>query len=214
MSSHSLTVPTPLRPRWTSLVKSALAAAVVLGTLSAGQAQAATNLSKQFGFGGKIYLVYTSDAPINWVDARAYARGLSSNHDLASINSAAENTAIFNQINDAAIWDSTFGPWIGLQNTSWVDGTTIASNGFSAWAPGQPDNSGGIEQYGGYTRDSGNNRAAIWNDFSFYATTRSFVVEAPGPVPLLGIAAVFGFSRKLRKRIKNSANRGSSSSTI
>ncbi len=189
---------------------------MVLGTLSAGQAQAAVSLSKSFIFGGKNYFVYTSDPYLNWVDARAYAKSLGSTHDLVSINSAAENTAIFNQINDAALWDffNGLGPWIGLQNDTWADGTTIASNGFSAWAPGQPDNAGGIEQYGLYSVDGSDNRAAIWNDVSFYMGSRSFIVEAPGPVPLLGIAAVFGFSRKLRKRIKNSANPGSSSSTI
>ncbi len=35
----------------------------------------------------------------------------------------------------------------------------------------------------------------------------------PGPLPVLGAAAAFGFSRKLRKRIKRSANLVSSSST-
>ncbi len=30
--------------------------------------------------------------------------------------------------------------------------------------------------------------------------------SVPGPLPALGAAAAFGFSRKLRKRIKNSAN--------
>jgi hypothetical protein len=38
--------------------------------------------------------------------------------------------------------------------------------------------------------------------------------EAPGPLPALGTAAAFGFSRKLRKRIKSSANPISSSYTI
>jgi hypothetical protein len=28
--------------------------------------------------------------------------------------------------------------------------------------------------------------------------------EVPGPLPILGIGAAFGFSRKLRKRIKGS----------
>jgi hypothetical protein len=38
--------------------------------------------------------------------------------------------------------------------------------------------------------------------------------SVPGPLPILGVAATFGFSRKLRKRIKNSAKLVSSSYTI
>lgn len=37
--------------------------------------------------------------------------------------------------------------------------------------------------------------------------------SVPGPLPLFGTAAAFGFSRKLRKRIKSSGNSVSSSST-
>ena len=211
---------TPLRPRWTSLVKSALAAAVVLGTLSAGQAQALTyTLRTSFSFGGKAYRVYNADENITWAQARTQAQSLGT-YDLVSINSAAENAAIYGQLT-AADWTRNvpsgvnFGPWIGLQITSWNDGTTIASNGFSSWAGGQP--SGGSETFGHYfgrfslTSESWNDA----DDTSINVTVRSFVAEdTPGPVPLLGIAAVFGFSRKLRKRIKNSPNRGSSSSTI
>jgi hypothetical protein len=40
------------------------------------------------------------------------------------------------------------------------------------------------------------------------------VASVPGPLPVLGVAAAFGFSRKLRKRIKNSAKPVSSSYTI
>ncbi len=36
----------------------------------------------------------------------------------------------------------------------------------------------------------------------------------PGPLPALGAAACFGFSRKLRKRIKNSANIASNSYSL
>jgi hypothetical protein len=39
-------------------------------------------------------------------------------------------------------------------------------------------------------------------------------VPVPGPLPALGAVAAFGFSRKLRKRIRGSANPVSSSYTI
>ncbi len=46
----------------------------------------------------------------------------------------------------------------------------------------------------------------------FSSSTRTSAV--PGPLPLFGAATAFGFSRKLRKRIKSSANPVSSSYTI
>jgi hypothetical protein len=58
-------------------------------------------------------------------------------------------------------------------------------------------------------------------DSSYIGDTISVQVNAsrspasvPGPLPILGVAATFGFSRKLRKRIKNSAKLVSSSYTI
>ena len=39
-------------------------------------------------------------------------------------------------------------------------------------------------------------------------------IPVPGPLPALGAVAAFGFSRKLRKRIRGSANPVSSSYTI
>jgi len=35
-----------------------------------------------------------------------------------------------------------------------------------------------------------------------YAQATLYTAPAPGPLPLFGAAAAFGFSRKLRKRIK------------
>ncbi len=62
---------------------------------------------------------------------------------------------------------------------------------------------------GDYTLSFLNGGADNWGASLITVT----VTQAPGPVPILGVAAVFGFSRKLRKRIKSSANRVSSSST-
>ena len=36
----------------------------------------------------------------------------------------------------------------------------------------------------------------------YYAEATPLAAPAPGPLPLFGAAAAFGFSRKLRKRIK------------
>ena len=40
------------------------------------------------------------------------------------------------------------------------------------------------------------------NDLAFKVNTAPATSSVPGPLPILGVAAAFGFSRKLRKRIK------------
>jgi len=220
------------RPIWASLVKSTLGAAVALGALTAGQAQALTfTLANSFSFGGSSYRAYIANERITWNQARSYALALGGGYDLTSINNAAENNEIFNNIDNSQYWDDNFGgtplgPWIGLFQPpgssepggewEWVDGTTIASNNYDAWAIGEPNNSFEGEGFGhflGLNQD----RAATWNDMpeSGDFSIRSFVVEAkdatsaPGPLPIFGAAAAFGFSRKLRKRIKSSGSNNS-----
>lgn len=46
------------------------------------------------------------------------------------------------------------------------------------------------------------------------ATPYRGIVDVPGPLPALAVAAAFGYSRKLRKRIKSSNNSVSSSHSI
>jgi hypothetical protein len=46
------------------------------------------------------------------------------------------------------------------------------------------------------------------------ATLFTAPTAAPGPLPALGAAAAFGFSRKLRKRIKHSTNDVSSTYSL
>ena len=139
-----------------------------------------------------------------------------------SINSAAENTAVFNQITDPSLWTvgGLTGPWIGLYQPpgsvepaggwKWVDGTTIAS--FAKWFSTQPDNffgdDVGIFWAGGSaigdTWGDNVDSLAISPSISFVAEARD-AATAPGPLPIFGAAAAYGYSRKLRKRIKSSA---------
>jgi len=218
-----------------SVAKSALGAAVALGSLAAGQAQALTfTLANSFSFGGSSYRTYYADGPISWTQARTQALSLGGGYDLASINSAAENTLIFNNINNSSMWSggspySFGGPWIGLFQPDgstepaggwqWVDGTSAITPNYNAWSPGQPDNkmiSGmQVEGFGQFIGDG-------WNDLENVSSLTQyqpvgFVAEAPpvpGPLPIFGAAAAFGFSRNLRRRIKNSINPVSSSDTI
>jgi len=223
---------------WTIVLKSAPGAVAVLGALTAGQAQALTfTLANSFSFGGSSYRTYYADQFISWTEARTYAQSLGGGYDLASINSQAENHAIFANLNNPLLWtgdiDDGGGPWIGLFQPNgslepsggwqWLDGTSALDPNYNNWSPGQPDNLSiagtQVEGYGQFFKGNG------WNDLEnvmsdplkpfqpvgFVAETR---VPVPGPLPIFGAAAAFGISRNLRKRIKNRINTVSSSDAI
>lgn len=69
---------------------------------------------------------------------------------------------------------------------------------------------------GGTTTGSFSFEVSAGQTFGFYAQATDsqlgpsitnisdFVYEVPGPLPILGLAATFGYSRKIRKRINNS----------
>ena len=212
---------------------------MALWALTAGQAQALSiTLANSFNFGGSSYRTYYADRPITWAEARDQALSLGGGYDLTSINSGPENDFIFANISNPLMWNggtaySGGGPWIGLYQPAgspepsggwrWVDGTSALSPNYNNWSPGQPDNmsvSGiQVEGYGQFIGDGG------WNDLENVITELSltqyqpvgFVAEAPpvpGPLPIFGAAAAFGFSRNLRRRIKNSVNPVSSSDII
>jgi hypothetical protein len=195
-------------------------------------------LANSFNFGGSLYRTYYANQIISWTEARNHALSLGGGFDLVSINSQAENDLIFANINNPSLWNGGTaygrgGPWIGLfQPTGspepaggwqWVDGTSAINPYYNNWSVNQPDNRSvlgiQVEEYGQFF---GNGR---WNDQENYVSEPSlipdqpfgFVVEAPaapGPLPIFGAAAAFGFSRKLRRRIRNSVNPVSSSDTI
>jgi hypothetical protein len=221
---------------WTTVSKSALGTVAVLGVLTAGQAQALTfTLANSFSFGGSSYRTYYADESISWTEARTHVQSLGGGYDLASINSQAENDLIFASINNSLMWKggapySGGGPWIGLFQPDgspepaggwqWVDGTSAISPNYNNWSPNQPDNKSvsgiQVEGYGQFIGDG-------WNDLENVSSLTQyrpvgFVAEAPasvpGPLPIFGAAAAFGFSRNLRRRIKNSLNHVSSSDTI
>ncbi len=195
---------------------------MALGVLAAGQAQALTfTLANSFSFGGSSYRTYSVDEAISWTQARTFAQGLGGGYDLVSINSLAENTAVYDQITDPSLWvGNVVGPYIGLFQPSgsaepggdwqWVDGTSITS--FINWHPVQPDDflgdnigifyGGGI--IGSTWADNIDN--GTFNPSISFVVEANDVTSAPGPLPIFGAAAAFGFSRQLRKRIKGSSN--------
>jgi hypothetical protein len=131
---------------------------------------------------------------ISWTDAQAAAEG--SGMYLATITSAEENAFVFSLIADRPeLWihpNAYHGPWIGGWQDpddpdywepgggwKWVSGEAW---GFTAWAPGEPSDSGGEDrlQYFGYSI------APTWNDTigdhpSFHI--RGYVVELSADCP-------------------------------
>ena len=72
-------------------------------------------------------------------------------------------------------------------------GTTIFDEPYQIFTVSKPSTSGNFTDFGAgdYAGCPGSCRGAVVN-------------PVPGPLPLLGVGAAFGFSRNLRKRIKGS----------
>jgi len=203
----------------------AMALGIALSLSSASAARAYTNIVS-FTYDGNSYAAYNNSSPITWSEARAYA--LSVGGDLVSLDTPAENGAVFAQIQYTIfpnLWTSvpgslSIGPYIGLfqPNASdvqtgwqWVDGSLLTS---ASWYSGQPDNGYGVENIAAYF-----NQVGQWADIYDCPTTsipcsanntppndylsKSFVVEfnpVPSPAPIFGGMAALGWTRRLRRR--------------
>jgi len=94
---------------------------------------------------------------------------------------------------------SAVGTQVGTQSSQ--SGAVSAFFGYSRYIDPVFDEFSYLELF--YT-NNGNTQYASWptGDPSLLWAQATPVHPAPGPLPLLGAAAAFGFSRKLRKRIK------------
>jgi len=164
------------------------------------------------GANGNEYRLYSFPNGINWDDAQSLAQSLGG--FLATITSADENAFVFSSLAIASnnnvwhvdVFNSAIGPWLGgLQSPGapepaggwgWVNGDTWS---FTAWAPGEPNNSGGTENRNHYF-GGGNNRSSNWNDITNTELVHGMVVEiipTPGSVSLLAMASL-GLVRRRR----------------
>jgi len=102
---------------------------------------------------GRIYR--RIDRSMTWHEAQAHAESLGGH--LATITSAAEQAAIYNLIRNGG----RYVYWIGAQrindNWTWVTGEQW---GYTNWAPGEPNNMDGEENYVFMFRL----RNGTWND--------------------------------------------------
>lgn len=125
---------------------------------------------------GHTYRLVRTPGRISWGDASAAATAMGGH--LATITSAAENLTVASLATpDPTLWcidpaGNGQGPWIGgfqpvgspepSGGWSWVTAETF---GFSAWAPGEPNNLNGIEHYLQLFAQ-GTLTGSQWNDMS------------------------------------------------
>ncbi|MCW5764932.1 MAG: hypothetical protein KIT68_03025 [Phycisphaeraceae bacterium] len=122
--------------------------------------------------GHTYYLLY----PSSWTDAESDAVALGGH--LVAINDAAENDFAYNTVlrfDGGAVFRRG---WIGLSRDSnfqtWTNGDPVA---YTNWAPGEPNNAGGIENYAEMRADTGQ-----WNDVSNLPSgSQCGIVEIPTP---------------------------------
>lgn len=105
------------------------------------------------------------------------------------------------------------------QNSSyWLVGKASGSSRF-VWE--DTDSTSGFGAINPPVRDRSNNAGTSWESGAPFTTFATLRIEAdpvpgvPGPLPVLGASAAFGWSRRIRRRIKSAASqpcRGQSSS--
>jgi len=174
------------------------------------------------GATGHFYEVIASTG-INWQDAQNAA--LASGGYLATITSSQENAFVFALADNPIYWftdgaNNSQGPWLGgfqpagspepAGNFQWVNGEGLF--GFTAWNPGEPNNSGGAEDSLLYFANGPGVRSSNWNDGTGTSSAiRGYVVESV-PEPSSCVLAVFGLisvvslhRRSRNQRIRNVA---------
>ena len=111
----------------------------------------------------------------------------------SSSDSGISSGLIYTSIESLFLIDSTYVSGATINSSSTFTGTTLASLGMP--------NSGTL---GTWTLFDAGNPSYVGDTISVQVNASASPASVPGPLPILGLAAAFGFSRKLRKRIKAS----------
>jgi hypothetical protein len=158
------------------LIRAAGAAALVLQSLAAWDAEAAP---ARWSGNGHLYEVRLVSEGLNWVQAELRAYELGCGWYLATVTSKAEHDFVFGLVKKrAGIFAGVEGPWLGAfqkndqaepaGNWRWV---TDEAFRYTRWAPGQPDDVRDDELFLNYRSGGG------WNDALASLLTKGFVVE-------------------------------------
>ena len=217
-----------LTPRWQALINSLLGAVVAGCVLTAGQAKALV-----VNVGGQDYDVTIFTGSFNDNASKFNTPGNGGlmpwfgDVNLASSFASAFGNSLLPNFTDPSLATGAGGPFFAYRAfetrgpCSWVgycgavEGRVeihLASGIFGptgqyevAVPSGDPTRSWAIIVSGG---DTGGGDSSGGGGSSSGGGTPGSAENVPGPLPILGLAAAFGFSRKLRKRIK--LHRGSS----
>ncbi|MEY4806752.1 MAG: hypothetical protein RLZZ206_1141 [Cyanobacteriota bacterium] len=190
------------RLRWSSRAMSTLGAAMATGVLSAGQAQA--QVVNVPGYGYWDVTTFLGSYDDNTVQFALPANGGVMPWWGSQTAAEAFANAVRNQLPPSSICDTcepptTAGPFFGY-------GTDVPTQpiqySYFQYPTSNPELGGAVSTYqpGVFV--------SVWAQAAPAATT------VPGPLPALGAAAAFGFSRKLRKRLKASRSVSSTAATV
>jgi hypothetical protein len=142
---------------------------------------------------GHYYQAVRVQGGITYADAKAAAAALSHlgvQGHLVTITSQAENDFIVNTFPEAvnpdptsAGWSRHEGYWIGAErvdanNWQWVTGEPFS---YSNWSPGEPNNSGGVENRINFWPTWPGPVVGKWNDRDGTAPVHGYVVEFSPP---------------------------------
>jgi len=182
-------------PNWSSLAKSAMSAGLAAGALTAGQAQAL--VVSVPGYGHWDVTTFTGSYDDNTRKfAQLPAPGVmpwwgSQTAALAFAN------AVRNQLPPSGICDgcdppTAAGPYFGYGTAGPTDGPIGQPIQYSyfQYPTSNPEAGGAVSTY---------EQASF---ISVWAQATPATTPAPGPLPALGIAAAFSYSRQLKMRIK------------
>jgi hypothetical protein len=174
---------------------------------------------------GHFYEVILAPAQITWEEAQAAATARGGY--LATILTEAENSFVFNLVNNPSFWreggTNSFGPWIGGFQPpgssepdggwTWVNGDgsfATGSGAYTNWSPGALNDFGGIESWAHFFAFGNNNISAQWNDLSSsFEQPIAYVVESNVAVPdqgstflllTLGLLGLVTYRRQLVRK--------------
>ncbi len=102
------------------------------------------------GGNGHFYMAVTAPTGLSWDRAEVLAE--MAGGYLVTITSAQENAFVFSLIQDSVYWSGARGPWIGgrqladqppREGWQWVTGEPFT---YTNWSPGEPNDSGGVDE--------------------------------------------------------------------